>query len=120
MTTHKLTRGAVSAHLQRRATQVPPETLLGKAVNYTLTQWPKLVRYLEHPAVPPDTNVCENAIRPFVLRSDRFAPLRPRLRLAAALDPRESAVVPERLESVTMPAAVLSSQYEVTAPIVVS
>ena len=32
------------AWLQRRATQVPPETLLGKAVNYTLTQWPKLVR----------------------------------------------------------------------------
>jgi hypothetical protein len=30
------------------------------------------------------------------------------LRSAAALDPRESVVVPESLESVTMPAAVLS------------
>jgi transposase len=53
--------------LQRRASQVPPETLLGKAVGYTLTQWPKLVRYLEHPAMTPDTNACENAIRPFVV-----------------------------------------------------
>lgn len=53
--------------LQRRAAQVPPETLLGKAVGYTLTQWPKLLRYLEHPAMTPDTNAVENAIRPFVL-----------------------------------------------------
>ena len=53
--------------LERRAAQVPPETLLGKAVGYTLAQWPKLIRYLEHPAITPDTNACEGAIRPFVL-----------------------------------------------------
>ena len=53
--------------LQRRAAQVPPETLLGKAIGYTLGQWPKLIRYLDHPAIGPDTNPCENAIRPFVL-----------------------------------------------------
>jgi transposase len=53
--------------LQRRTSQVPPETLLGKAVNYSLVQWPKLLRYLEHPAMTPDTNACENAIRPFVV-----------------------------------------------------
>ena len=53
--------------LQRRATQVAPETLLGKAVGYALGQWPKLIRYLEHPAIGPDTNAVENAIRPFVV-----------------------------------------------------
>jgi transposase len=53
--------------LERRAFQVPPETLLGKAVGYALTQWPKLIRYLDHPALTPDTNACENAIRPFVI-----------------------------------------------------
>ena len=53
--------------LQRRASQVPPETLLGKAVRYSLVQWPKLLRYLDHPAMTPDTNACENAIRPFVV-----------------------------------------------------
>jgi transposase len=53
--------------LERRASQVPPETLLGKAVGYALTQWPKIIRYLDHPALTPDTNACENAIRPFVV-----------------------------------------------------
>jgi len=53
--------------LQRRAAQVPPETLLGKAIGYTLGQWPKLIRYLDHPAIGPDTNAVENSIRPFVV-----------------------------------------------------
>ena len=53
--------------LQRRASQVPPETLLGKAIGYTLGQWPKLIRYLDHHAIGPDTNAVENAIRPFVV-----------------------------------------------------
>jgi len=41
--------------------------LLGKAVGYALRQWPKLIRYLEHPAIGPDTNAVENSIRPFVV-----------------------------------------------------
>ena len=57
----------LGAWLQQRASQVPPETLLGKAVGYALGQWPKLIRYLDHPAMTPDTNAVENAIRPFVL-----------------------------------------------------
>jgi len=55
------------AWLERRAAQVPPETLLGKAIGYTLGQWPKLIRYLDHPAIGPDTNAVENSIRPFVV-----------------------------------------------------
>jgi transposase len=53
--------------LIKRESQVPPSTLLGKAITYTLGQWPKLVRYLEHWALTPDTNQVENAIRPFVV-----------------------------------------------------
>ena len=53
--------------LRNKADQVPPTVALGKAVGYTLGQWPKLVRYLEHPAMTPDTNAVERAIRPFVL-----------------------------------------------------
>ena len=53
--------------LERRALQVPPETLLGMALSHALTHWPKLIRCLEHPALPPDTNACENAIRPFLV-----------------------------------------------------
>lgn len=53
--------------LHRKLEQVPPGTLLGKAVGYADSQWPKLIRYLDHPAITPDTNACERAIRPFVL-----------------------------------------------------
>jgi transposase len=53
--------------LDRKVEEVPPGTLLGKAVGYAISQWPKLIRYLDHPAITPDTNACERAIRPFVL-----------------------------------------------------
>jgi transposase len=53
--------------LESRQPQVPPSTLLGKAIGYTLSQWPKLVRYLDSPWLKPDNNACEQAIRPFVI-----------------------------------------------------
>jgi transposase len=46
---------------------VPPTSALGKAITYSLSQWPKLVRYLDHPEMPPDNNRVENAIRPFAV-----------------------------------------------------
>ncbi len=53
--------------LTKKQQAVVPSTLLGKAVTYTLDEWPALVRYLDHPALTPDNNAAENAIRPFVL-----------------------------------------------------
>jgi transposase len=53
--------------LDKKALQVPPSTLLGKAVGYALGEWQKLVRYLDSPYLTPDTNLVENAIRPFVV-----------------------------------------------------
>jgi len=47
--------------------EIPPSTLLGTAINYTLAQWDKLVKYLESSYLTPDNNACENAIRPFVM-----------------------------------------------------
>ena len=44
---------------------VPPTSALGKALSYTVKQWPKLVRHLEHPDAPVDNNYLENQIRPF-------------------------------------------------------
>ena len=44
-----------------------PGAALGQAISYTLEQWPKLIRYLEAPELTPDTNACEQAIRPFVV-----------------------------------------------------
>ncbi len=59
--------GKLHAWLQKKQPQVPPKTALGKAVAYALSQWPKMVRYLECEHLSPDTNRVENAIRPFVL-----------------------------------------------------
>ncbi len=47
--------------------KVPPKSLLGKAIQYTLNQWEKLVVFIEAGFLKPDNNLAENAIRPFVL-----------------------------------------------------
>ena len=53
--------------LDAKVEQAPPKSLLGKAINYTLNQWHRLIRYTEDGSVGPDNNVVENAIRPFVV-----------------------------------------------------
>ena len=53
--------------LQEKRDQVLPGSALGKAVAFALSEWPKLIRYLEHPHLRPDNNACEQAIRPFVV-----------------------------------------------------
>ena len=45
----------------------PPKSLLGKAISYTLSNWKKLLIYLEDGRLRPDNNLVENAIRPFVV-----------------------------------------------------
>lgn len=47
--------------------QTLPSGKLGEALAYLLKQWPKLVRYIEDGHVAIDTNLAENAIRPFAL-----------------------------------------------------
>ncbi len=53
--------------LDKKKDQTPPKGLLGKAVSYTLSNWPRLIRYLENGHITPDNNAAENAIRPFVV-----------------------------------------------------
>lgn len=48
-------------------TSVPPQSLTGKAMAYLDRQWPKLIRVLDDGRLPLDTNLVENAIRPFVV-----------------------------------------------------
>ncbi|WP_155309823.1 IS66 family transposase [Desulfosarcina ovata] len=55
------------AWLDTYHSQVPPKSLIGKAIQYTLNQWERLVVYIEAGFLKPDNNVAENAIRPFVL-----------------------------------------------------
>jgi transposase len=53
--------------LEKRQSQIPPKSLLGKAINYSLNQWPRLIGYLENGFAGIDNNMAENAIRPFVI-----------------------------------------------------
>ena len=53
--------------LKDMESSVPPGMNLGKAVTYSLNEYPKLIRYLDNAATTPDNNIAENAIRPFVI-----------------------------------------------------
>ena len=53
--------------LEKKSLQVVPKSLLGKAVGYTLSQWDRLTRYIDHGHATPDNNLAENCIRPFVV-----------------------------------------------------
>ena len=46
---------------------VVPQSLTGKALVYLDSQWPKLSRVFDYGEVPLDTNLVENAIRPFAV-----------------------------------------------------
>lgn len=50
----------------------PPKGLLGKAISYTLKQWPKLLVYLDCGELKPANILVENAIRPFVIGRKNF------------------------------------------------
>jgi transposase len=47
--------------------KILPKGYTGDAVNYTLNQWDKLIKYLDHHLLTPDNNLIENKIRPFVM-----------------------------------------------------
>lgn len=48
-------------------THAPPNSGLGKAISYSLKQWPYLKKYVNDGEVEIDNNWVENAIRPFAL-----------------------------------------------------
>ena len=43
----------------------PPNSALGKALGYATRQWPKLIRYADHPDMPIDNNYIEQQIKSF-------------------------------------------------------
>lgn len=58
---------AFKTWLDKSAIQVPPKSAIGKAIGYSLRQWPKLIRYIEHGNLNIDNNRAERAIKPFVI-----------------------------------------------------
>jgi hypothetical protein len=69
------TRAAQSAMILRRLhaalvrlqPRYLPQSALGKAIAYTLDQWPALERFLHDGRIEIDNNLVENAIRPTAL-----------------------------------------------------
>ena len=47
--------------------RVSKELLLGKAINYTLNQWNRLIKFVDNSVIGLDNNLIENAIRPFAI-----------------------------------------------------
>ena len=44
-----------------------PKSSAGKAIDYTLTRWEKLTRFIENPVIELSTNWAENSMRPIAL-----------------------------------------------------
>ncbi len=53
--------------LSLRREDVPPKSLLGKAITYASNQWHRLVAYIDYCYVTMDNNMAENTIRPFAI-----------------------------------------------------
>lgn len=45
----------------------PAKSALGQALGYTARQWPKLVKFLDHPEMPVDNNYTEQQIKQFAI-----------------------------------------------------
>jgi hypothetical protein len=106
--------------------RVPPQSLTGKAMAYMHRQWPKLVRVLEDGRVPLDTNLVENAIRPFVvgrknwLFADSVAGARASANLYSLIETaKANRIEPGRYLAYlfeTLPAVTLSDQLDALLP----
>lgn len=55
------------AWLEKSSLQVTPKSKMGDAINYSLNQWHKLIRYTEDGRLNIDNNRAERAIKPFVI-----------------------------------------------------
>jgi transposase len=54
-------------YLVAQQPSIPPKSLLGQAVSYTLNQWSKLLTYLKDGRLENNNNRSERAIKPFVI-----------------------------------------------------
>ncbi len=55
---------AIKAAVEAARASALPGSTLGKACQYALGQWPKLIRFLDYPELELSTNLAENSIRP--------------------------------------------------------
>lgn len=53
--------------LDKTTSRVPPKSALGKAIQYTLNQWPYLIVYIKDGNLDIDNNAIERMIKPFAV-----------------------------------------------------
>jgi transposase len=53
--------------LKKQQSEVLPKSVIGKAINYTLGVWHRLIRYIDEGKWEIDNNLVENSIRPVAL-----------------------------------------------------
>jgi transposase len=68
----KMILGRMGRALNRLQSKVLPQSLLGKAIRYTVKLWTELNRYVEFGEVEIDNNLIENAIRPTAIGKKNF------------------------------------------------
>jgi transposase len=64
---HRMVIGRLGRALEKLKHRYLPQSQMGRAISYTLNQWPMLERFLDHGEVELDNNLVENAIRPTAL-----------------------------------------------------
>ncbi len=52
----------------KASSTILPQSVAGKAINYTLKRWTELTRFLDHPVIELSTNWAENSMRPIAMR----------------------------------------------------
>jgi transposase len=57
---------ALLSAMQASSTTLP-QSVAGKAINYTLKRWVELTRFLDHPVIELSTNWAENSMRPIAI-----------------------------------------------------
>lgn len=57
----------LKTYLNEKECAVPPQSPVGKAIQYALRRWPYLLTYLNDGRYEIDNNRCERAIKPFVM-----------------------------------------------------
>ncbi len=54
-------------YLKEQSQKAPPQSMLGKAIQYGLNQWKEVIRYIDHGMLNIDNNPAERCIRPFTI-----------------------------------------------------
>jgi transposase len=59
--------GIIKEEMKTAQAALLPASALSKAISYTLSLWPKLIRFLEFPELELSNNLAENSMRPIAL-----------------------------------------------------